>query len=315
MFGLPFHLLFKAESPEDVVGILADTPITQAVPLMREGMMYPGAGEVEFFEHRNTAYYFDFLMLSAKQHSALYIDLDGEVIIQETRESEHARYGPITDVVTSVDGIEGQVIFRMVQAPSGRWRVLQVILPGGNEEMLPWAVPIFYEPGRLRTLSARRLYPLALARAQQWRPDAYLDYMRVGARQEDDLTEPLEITFGFESPSDGYQSISITFHEDSDESEVRTFDHSKASDVAIPIQSEDWPVDSVDALGIAQDSGGLEFLTRHDPDQTRMVLRFGYPYPPKPDARLLWEVFYQDSSIGSLEITIDAGTGEVVEIR
>ena len=55
---------------------------------------------------------------------------------------EHAKYGAITDVVTSVDGIDGPVVFRMRQSVGGRWRVLQVILPGGNEDMLPWAVPI-----------------------------------------------------------------------------------------------------------------------------------------------------------------------------
>jgi hypothetical protein len=71
LYDLPFHHLFKAESAKEVADILADTPIYHAVPLMKEWIMYPWAAEFQFFEHRNTAYYFDFLMFSAKQHSAL----------------------------------------------------------------------------------------------------------------------------------------------------------------------------------------------------------------------------------------------------
>jgi hypothetical protein len=45
------------------------------------------------------------------------------------------------DVIAEVEGIQGVVIFRMVQAPSGNWRVYQVIVEDGDTEMVPWAVP------------------------------------------------------------------------------------------------------------------------------------------------------------------------------
>jgi hypothetical protein len=117
--------LYKIESEEKGREILLDTPYRD-----------------DSIEHFDSAYRFDTFMFSAKQHSALYIDLDGEVVIQETKVSEHAEYGPVTEVVTNVDGIDGPVVFRMRQSVSGRWRVLQVILPGGDEDLLPWAVPI-----------------------------------------------------------------------------------------------------------------------------------------------------------------------------
>ena len=46
-----------------------------------------------------------------------------------------------TDLTATVEGTEGPVVFRMVQAPSGRWRVLQVIAPGGDTGFIPWSIP------------------------------------------------------------------------------------------------------------------------------------------------------------------------------
>ncbi len=86
-------------------------------------------------------YLFDDLMLSAKEHSALLIDLSGNVKIIDSKRSETSYGDDAVDVITTVDGIEGEVVFRMLQSPSGRWRVYQVILEGGDEEIVPWAVP------------------------------------------------------------------------------------------------------------------------------------------------------------------------------
>jgi hypothetical protein len=117
--------LYKIESKEKELEILLDAPY-----------------RFDSFEHFDSAYRFDVLMFSAMQHSALYFDLDGEVVIQEVKASVHPEYGPVTEVITNVGGIDGPVVFRMRQSVSGRWRVLQVILPGGDEDLLPWAIPI-----------------------------------------------------------------------------------------------------------------------------------------------------------------------------
>jgi hypothetical protein len=119
------QLYYKVESEEKEMEILLDTQY-----------------RVSFSEHFDSANYFDALMFAAKQHSALYFDLDGEFAIQDVKVSEHVEYGPVTEVITYFVDINGPVIFRMRQSVSGRWRVLQVILPGGNEDLLPWAVPI-----------------------------------------------------------------------------------------------------------------------------------------------------------------------------
>jgi hypothetical protein len=93
-------------------------------------------------EHIDSGWYlFDQVMLAAKEHSALLIDLSGEVKIIDSYASEDIGDLEAVDVVATVEGIDGDVVFRMVQAPSGRWRVYQVIVEGGDEEMIPWAVP------------------------------------------------------------------------------------------------------------------------------------------------------------------------------
>jgi hypothetical protein len=104
------------------------------VSVFSEGI---GAGE-----HADDGWYiFDQIMLAAKKHDVLLIDLSGEVSILESRDTELDDYDQVVDVVCEVDGIQGEIIFRMIQAPSGNWRVYQVIVPDGDENMVPWAVP------------------------------------------------------------------------------------------------------------------------------------------------------------------------------
>lgn len=93
------------------------------------------------WEHTTTGYRFDSLMLAAKEHSAFLIDLSGDVSILRTQRYVNEESFEYQDVVTKVEGIEGDVIFRMTQAPSGRWRVRQIIVPGGDEEQLPFSMP------------------------------------------------------------------------------------------------------------------------------------------------------------------------------
>lgn len=87
-------------------------------------------------------YLFDDLMLAAEKHSAFLADLRGKETITGTRPATTSGGDDAVDVTAMVEGIAGEVVFRTVQVPtSGRWRVLQVILPGGDEEMIPWATP------------------------------------------------------------------------------------------------------------------------------------------------------------------------------
>ena len=119
---LNYDKLIKLDDYSEAKNILADTPHFQLV---------------EDWEHINSLYFFDSIMLAAKEQSALLIDLSGGISILR---SESISDSSQVDVHANVEGIEGNVVFRMEQSPSGRWRVHQVIAPGGDEELIPWSV-------------------------------------------------------------------------------------------------------------------------------------------------------------------------------
>lgn len=79
---------------------------------------------------------FSQFMMIGDDHDAYLIDLSGEVTL-----GDESLVGEHTEVVAAVEGIEGDVLFRLTQSPSGKWRVNQVIVPGGDEDMIPWSVP------------------------------------------------------------------------------------------------------------------------------------------------------------------------------
>ena len=99
------------------------------------------------FEHNYPAWeLFDNIMMAGDEYDAFLIDLNGEVTIIDTKPSQSELVEEdTTDVIAEVEGIEGEVIFRMVETPSGKWRVVQVLVPGGDEGMFPWAVPSIEE--------------------------------------------------------------------------------------------------------------------------------------------------------------------------
>lgn len=112
--------------------------IFATVPLFAEG--------VDAMEHSpDGIFIFDDLMLAASDYDALLIDLRGEVRIIKSVPVEvifDDESQPGNDIYAEVKGITGQLIFRTVQAPSGRWRVRQVIVPGGNETWIPWSIVV-----------------------------------------------------------------------------------------------------------------------------------------------------------------------------
>jgi limonene-1,2-epoxide hydrolase len=92
----------------------------------------------------DTLHNYDLMLATAAGYSALQIDLPGEVVTVSTSNSLTTSGQPALDVTTRVDGIDGVVVFRMVQSPSEKWRVFQVIWPSGDESEVPWAVPPEY---------------------------------------------------------------------------------------------------------------------------------------------------------------------------
>ncbi|MFV1962427.1 MAG: hypothetical protein ACC658_11415, partial [Acidimicrobiia bacterium] len=106
---------------------------TDAVPDM--GSEIASALSLESLETTDRWYIFDRVMMIADRNDAYLVDLSGNVT-----PGNESSVGDDAEVVSVVEGIEGEVRFRLTQSPSGRWRVHQVIVPGGDEDIIPWSV-------------------------------------------------------------------------------------------------------------------------------------------------------------------------------
>ncbi len=114
-----------------------NSPLEENIPYFNKGL-FDG-------EHVDFGYIFDENMLAASENSMLLFDLSGVVVITSSTPSSISPTQEAVDVTTNVGKVQG-IIFRMVQAPSGKWRLYQVILPGGVDDSsdpncIPWSIP------------------------------------------------------------------------------------------------------------------------------------------------------------------------------
>lgn len=81
---------------------------------------------------------FDEVMVAAASSDNFVIDLRGEVSIigEETLPAPEVSAAIVT---ADVEGIDGEVTFILQQSPSQRWRVHQVVVPGGDVDIIPWS--------------------------------------------------------------------------------------------------------------------------------------------------------------------------------
>ena len=122
-----WHLLIHVNSPDD----------PQVRTLVEETSIAGGQ-----FEHSGqTSYEFDEIMLAAQKYGLLWVNLSGTTKVQETKPARDTVGNPATDVIVDSNQYDEELVFRTVQAPSGKWRVYQVFLPGGSEDFVPWAIP------------------------------------------------------------------------------------------------------------------------------------------------------------------------------
>jgi hypothetical protein len=96
----------------------------------------------ELFDIQTDYWYtFDRLMLAATQEDELLIDLHGDLTIIGTEDSETFEGDDAEDVTAEVEGVRGDVTFRMVRDPERRWRVFWVGAPRDGVDSWPWAMP------------------------------------------------------------------------------------------------------------------------------------------------------------------------------
>ena len=91
---------------------------------------------LETMESLDQWWFFDQIMLVADENDGFLIDLSGDVSIEREEIKDDTAV-----VFAKVSGISGEVEFRLKESASGRWQVDQVFIPGGDEDLFPWAVP------------------------------------------------------------------------------------------------------------------------------------------------------------------------------
>jgi hypothetical protein len=167
----------------------------------------------------------------------------------------------------------------------------------------------------VETLSLQALYPEALSIAQKWKEDAYLVRAQTtfwvrgaeGYRYAN---------FSFRSPSTDVIGLYIGYDPETGLFEDEWLSIAKVDSQREPeIRDADWPIDSPQALEIAQSLGGAEFLSGRADRDLYMYLRLRTQREGE-QAQTVWTAAYYYETAGqSLIVVIDALTGEVIETR
>lgn len=170
-------------------------------------------------------------------------------------------------------------------------------------------------PMSVDTLSIRDLYPEALQIAKAWKMDAYF----AGAQTSfwpTDSDEFRQASFHFLSRSTDFIGLRVSYDPETGSFEdewlsVANEDPRQKEEIA----DVEWGLDSVDALEIAQNAGGGEFLAGQPGKRLVLYLRLEKRQVGQ-DLRTVWFVAYYAGMPPAADrrIVIDAMTGEILEV-
>lgn len=167
-----------------------------------------------------------------------------------------------------------------------------------------------------RVLSLSAYYHQALMIASEWEADAYLASASPTFAMPQDSTS-LSINYSFRSYSSPGKWLNVFFIESSSSLPgVSEGEFSEGNNRPLPyeIKVDRLTIDSAEALLIAYEKGGKDFILEHhgiDPDsflqleQENIALATGRP---------VWQVTFSVDRL-SMHVILDATTGEVLELR
>jgi len=167
----------------------------------------------------------------------------------------------------------------------------------------------------MRVLSVRELYPDALEAARQWRGDAVLSYATASFRPSES-PGGLTAGLGFRSASEPGIYLLVWFRESSGDTQMEVHEGSNPPDrpVGEAIDPLQLPFDTAQALEMALQAGGAEFLSEHPTINWPQSLTLEYEDLFYSQGSVLWIVrLLERGTLEHAEVAIDALTGEVVE--
>jgi len=171
--------------------------------------------------------------------------------------------------------------------------------------------------GDLLVLSAADHYDKALARAKEWKEDAYLSGISAFPYPSEGSARKPWLVFDFDSLSTSESTYVVEF----DGEAWRSWDLELGPHLVrpAPIHRDDWSLDSVDAWSIALANGGEDFLFHSQDPTTSMGVGLTYWTGDWESLRLAWRVhfFILDPLLyaPSLDMFIDAHTGDIIETK
>jgi len=174
-------------------------------------------------------------------------------------------------------------------------------------------------PVAAKVASVAQAYPIALAEARNWKPDAYLTKVHAWVRRAED-SQPLSIDFLFESESDRFPILSVTCLETQTgfQTSVETYQYppTKSTWRKPPVTSEYLTLDSAEVLNIGQRNGGSAFMHRQEKLGTERTAWYFLLLEWQPELEeVVWTACYTNvDGRESLYIFIDPRTGAVRKV-
>ncbi len=176
----------------------------------------------------------------------------------------------------------------------------------GREKAMMTTTP----PSQISVSSVKTFWPQAMAIAQEWRSDAFVLEAEVGIRFLKSPTKGSSANFTFQSPSEDYKVFVVSCSTEKCNSfEV---EHEKGYPVhhCKPFFPEDFKLDSQEALDIALQNGGADYINLQSVIADLSLSR-GFPLCTDT---VIWIASFMDLANFGINIGIDANTGEVIEL-
>lgn len=173
-----------------------------------------------------------------------------------------------------------------------------------------------FDPSKFRVLSTQSYYIEAEALAKQWKIDAYVESIYASFALHNDNT-PLSISYSFRSKTEPSKWFSVTFFETQSEikTETSSGDYLEGNNrpLTLEINFENINVDSLDALILAFESGGKEFINRNHGVDDYSFIKLEQKSPALGQGPLEWVVSFSANTYKVVSITIDPVTGDILD--
>lgn len=169
---------------------------------------------------------------------------------------------------------------------------------------------------QLEVASAQSLYAHAEEKAGNWQEDPRLQQVSMSVYHVED-NKPLRAWFTYRSESvpDNYLLLTITIHQSYIETESNHGEYTFPRPLGEPIELDGIEIDSMAALEIALQKGGVNFLNRNPSGRWSMSLDLMYTDLYASTGPLVWRALFSSDPVGTRYIRVDPETGEVISTK